>query len=86
MKAGWIVASTAGWGLGAWVRRVSVRTGVSDEEAHETRLLVRTRANYSPRAVRFLALPWGLVDATYGVAMLRAIARRAETPEPSATS
>jgi hypothetical protein len=44
-----------------------------------TRLLVRTRANYSPSAFRLLSLPLGLVDATYGVAMLRAIARRAET-------
>jgi hypothetical protein len=42
------------------------------------RLLVRTRANYSPRAFRFLTLPLGLFDATYGVAQLRAIARRAE--------
>lgn len=46
-----------------------------------TRLLVRTRANYSPRAFRLVTLPYGLVDATYGVAMLRAIARRAENPE-----
>ena len=43
-----------------------------------TRLLVRTRANYSPPAFRLLSVPLGLVDATYGVAMLRAIARRAE--------
>jgi hypothetical protein len=48
---------------------------------HETRLLVRTRANYSPPTVRLLSLPLGLFDATYGVAMLRAIARRAETGE-----
>jgi hypothetical protein len=47
-----------------------------------TRLLVRTRANYSPPAARLLSLPLGLVDATYGVAMLRAIARRAETVVP----
>ena len=45
-----------------------------------TRLLVRTRANYSPCAFRLLTLPLGLVDATYGVAQLRAIARRAENP------
>ena len=50
-----------------------------------TRLLVRTRANYSPRAIRLLALPFGMFDATYGVAMLRAIARRADTPEPTRT-
>jgi hypothetical protein len=47
-----------------------------------TRLLVRTRANYSPPATRLLSVPLGLVDATYGVAMLRAIARRAETVDP----
>ena len=50
-----------------------------------TRLLVRTCANYSPRAIRFLALPFGMFDATYGVAMLQAIARRAEAPEPAGT-
>jgi hypothetical protein len=32
-----------------------------------------------------LCLPLGLVDATYGVAMLRAIARRAETVDPLST-
>lgn len=48
-----------------------------------TRLLVHTRANYSPRALRFLTLPLGLFDATYGVAQLRAIARRAENPQPA---
>ena len=50
-----------------------------------TRLLVRTRANYSPRAFRFLTLPLGLFDATYGVAQLRAIARRAENPQLAGT-
>jgi hypothetical protein len=50
-----------------------------------TRLLLRTRANYSPRAIRLLALPFVMFDATYGVAMLRAIARRADTPEPTRT-
>jgi hypothetical protein len=44
-----------------------------------TRLLVRTRANYAPPAFAVLVLPLGIIDATYGVAMLRAIARRAET-------
>ena len=44
----------------------------------QTRLLVRTRGNYAPSRLRF-ALPWvGLYDATYGVAMLRAIRNRAE--------
>jgi hypothetical protein len=50
---------------------------------HRARLLVRTRANYSPRALRFLTLPLGLFDATYGVAQLRANARRAESPQLS---
>jgi hypothetical protein len=50
-----------------------------------TRLLVRTRANYSPRAFKFLTLPLGLFDATYGVAQLRAIARRAESIDPTGT-
>jgi proline iminopeptidase len=56
-----------------------------ERPGHETRLLVRTRASYSPRAIRLLTLPGGLVDATYGVAMLRAIARRAESPEGTGT-
>ncbi|HZM76137.1 MAG TPA: hypothetical protein VFC19_10440 [Candidatus Limnocylindrales bacterium] len=43
-----------------------------------SRLLVRTRANYAPPTLRYLSLPLGLYDATYGVAMLRAIASRAE--------
>ena len=46
--------------------------------AGQSRLLVRTRANYSPSSVRLVALPLGLFDGTYGVGMLRAIARRAE--------
>lgn len=37
------------------------------------------------RAFKFLTLPLGLVDATYGVAQLRAIARRAETPQLAGT-
>jgi hypothetical protein len=53
--------------------------------SQRTRLLVRTRANYSPRAFRFLTLPLGLVDATYGVAQLRAIAQRAEGTELAGT-
>ena len=52
---------------------------------NRTRLLVRTRANYSPPAFKLLCLPLGLIDATYGVAMLRAIARRAETVDPLST-
>ena len=51
---------------------------LKDQPGQGTRLLVRTRANYSPPAIRLLALPFGIFDATYGVAMLRAIARRAE--------
>jgi hypothetical protein len=50
-----------------------------------TRLLSRTRANYSPRAAGLLALPLGLFDATYGRAMLQAIARRAENPALAGT-
>jgi hypothetical protein len=50
-----------------------------------TRLLSRTRANYSPRAAGLLALPLGLFYATYGRAMLRAIARRAENPKLAGT-
>jgi hypothetical protein len=46
---------------------------------------VRTRANYAPSAFRLLVLPLGIIDATYGVAMLRAIARRAETVDAAAT-
>jgi hypothetical protein len=42
---------------------------------------VRTRASYAPRALSFLILPLGLFDATYGLAQLRAIARRAENPQ-----
>jgi hypothetical protein len=57
-----------------------------DLPRRRTRLLVRTRAIYSPQAVRLLALPLGLFDATYGVAMLRAIARRAETIGPLSAS
>ena len=49
---------------------------------NRTRLLVRTRANYAPPAYAALVTPLGLYDATYGVAMLRAIARRAEVGEP----
>ncbi len=48
---------------------------------HRTRLLARTRGNYGPRTSRLLVTPLGLVDATYGVAMLRAIARRVEALE-----
>jgi hypothetical protein len=54
---------------------------VNELGGQRTRLLVRTRANYCPRAFRFLTLPLGLFDATYGVAQLRAIARRAEGTE-----
>lgn len=56
---------------------------LNEVPGHRTRLLVRTRANYSPRILRFLTVPLGLFDATYGVAQLRAIARRAENPQPT---
>jgi hypothetical protein len=55
---------------------------LNEHSGERTRLLVRTRANYSPRAFRFLILPMGLFDATYGLAQLRAIARRAEPLSP----
>lgn len=54
--------------------------------AKKTRLLVRTRGNYAPSLLGMVIRAWGLYDATYGVAMLRAIRRRAEalaTPPPS---
>lgn len=44
----------------------------------KTRLLVRTRGNYAPSLLGAVMPAWGLYDATYGVAMLRAIRRRAE--------
>jgi hypothetical protein len=58
---------------------------VNELGGQRTRLLVRTRANYSPRAFRFPTLPLGLFDATYGVAQLRAIARRAGAPQLTGT-
>ena len=58
---------------------------LNELSGHRTRLLVRTRATYAPPAIRMLALPLGLFDATYGVAMLRAIARRAEGAKPAGT-
>jgi hypothetical protein len=47
-----------------------------------TRLLVRTRGNYAPKLLAPLVPVAGLFDATYGVTMLRAIARRAEQTAP----
>jgi hypothetical protein len=58
---------------------------LNEVPGQRTRLLMRTRANYSPRAFGFLTLPLGLFDATYGVAQLRAIARRAEGAEAAGT-
>lgn len=49
-----------------------------NEGPDRARLLVRTRGNYAPRSLAPLVPVAGLFDATYGVAMLRAIARRAE--------
>lgn len=48
-------------------------------DRHRSRLLVRTRGNRGPHTSALLVTPFGLVDATYGVAMLRAVARRAES-------
>jgi len=58
---------------------------LNDLPGQRTRLLVRTRANYAPPGIKLLSLPLGLFDATYGVAMLRAIARRAESIDPTGT-
>jgi hypothetical protein len=46
--------------------------------AEQTRLLIRTRGAYAPWLLGLVLPAWGLFDATYGVAQLRAIARRAE--------
>jgi len=59
-----------------WTLALNAMTG------RRTRLLVRTRANCAPPAIKYLSLPLGLYDATYGVAMLRAIASRAEEVDP----
>lgn len=45
---------------------------------NRTRLLVRTRANYSPAVTGLIVPLLGLFDAAYGSATLRSIARRAE--------
>jgi hypothetical protein len=46
--------------------------------AGRTRLLIRTRGTYAPHLLRWVVPALGLFDATYGVAQLRAIARRAQ--------
>src|SRR5512132_2398866 len=46
--------------------------------AEGTRLLIRTRGNYAPRTLGPVMPVLGLYDASYGMAQLRAIARRAE--------
>jgi hypothetical protein len=46
--------------------------------AERTRLLVRTRGTYAPWLLGWVLPVLGLFDATYGIAMLRAIARRAQ--------
>jgi hypothetical protein len=46
--------------------------------AGRTRLLIRTRGNYAPGLLGWVMPALGLFDASYGVAQLRAIARRAE--------
>ncbi|HEX6234447.1 MAG TPA: hypothetical protein VFZ63_15070 [Jiangellaceae bacterium] len=55
---------------------------VNELDGHRSRLLVRTRGNYGHKASALLFTPLGLVDATYGMAMLRAIARRTESLSP----
>jgi hypothetical protein len=47
-------------------------------EAERTRLLIRTRGTYAPWLLGPVMPALGLFDATYGMAQLRAIARRAE--------
>jgi hypothetical protein len=54
---------------------------VLNRRGSRTRLLLRTRADYAPPSIGLLTTMLGLFDATYGVAMLRAIARRAERRE-----
>jgi hypothetical protein len=46
--------------------------------AERTRLLIRTRGTYAPRLLGPVTPALGLFDATYGMAQLRAIARRAQ--------
>jgi hypothetical protein len=46
--------------------------------ANRTRLLIRTRGNYAPWLLGLVMPALGLYDASYGVAQLRAIRRRAE--------
>jgi hypothetical protein len=46
--------------------------------AERTRLLIRTRGTYAPRLLGPVMPALGLFDATYGMAQLRAIARRAQ--------
>ena len=46
--------------------------------AERTRLLIRTRGTYAPWLLGWVMPALGLYDASYGVAQLRAIARRAE--------
>ena len=43
-----------------------------------TRLLLRTRANYAPKAVRAVSIPLGLFDVYFAHSILRGIKRRAE--------
>lgn len=53
--------------------------------SNRTRLLVRTRSNYAPRGLAPFVPLAGLFDATYGVAMLRAIADRATAQQSRST-
>lgn len=43
-----------------------------------TRLLIRTRANYAPAAIRSASIPLGLIDAYFAHSILRGIKTRAE--------
>jgi hypothetical protein len=47
-----------------------------------TRLLIRTRANYAPTAIRTASIPLGLFDMYFAHSILKGIKRRAETDRP----
>lgn len=48
-------------------------------EPRSSRLLIRTRANYSPKAVRLANIPLGLIDVYFAHSILRGVKRRAES-------
>ena len=46
-----------------------------------TQLLLRTRANYAPKALRAATIPLGLIDVYFAHSLLRGVKRRAEEPQ-----